>query len=297
MKKLPKHHYIPVFYLKQWAPNGRLTVFKRPHDTVVATETTPKHTGYVRGLYWLEGADPIVANRIETIVMGQIDNNAAIAHQFLLRDDVTNLSAIARTAWSRFILGLVIRSPASIRNIYLGMTTPGTDVFREMSEEFSQKFPGKHYKDLSPDMMKRAALFSISHLIQNPEIERAINAMQWSIYEPGLPELRFVTSDRPVIMNNGIGRKQGHIAIPISPTKLFLAFANKEIRQEIGAMSPWEIVGNVNTAAIRGAIEMAWDTTAFRLPLMKQHLSADAKADRNFFEVKPRRKLGKIRRI
>jgi hypothetical protein len=83
MNKLPKHHYIPVFYLKQWSgPDGRVTAFRRPHgDKVVATPKPPSHTGYVRGLYWLDGAaDPDMANRVETLIMGRIDHNAALAH-------------------------------------------------------------------------------------------------------------------------------------------------------------------------------------------------------------------------
>jgi hypothetical protein len=55
--KLPKHHYIPVFYLKQWAgPDGKVVAFRRPHgDRVVATQKPPTHTGYDRGLYWMDG--------------------------------------------------------------------------------------------------------------------------------------------------------------------------------------------------------------------------------------------------
>jgi len=189
MKNLPKHHYIPVFYLKQWADSkGRLTAFKRPHgETVIASSTTPKHTGYVRGLYWLEGATPEEANRIETIVMGQIDTHAATAHQFLLRDDIHNLPPLARIGWSRFIMGTLLRSPESVRNIYQAMTTPGTEEFEDVRDEFREAFPHLRYEELPPEVMKRAALFSLPKLIRNAEVMKVINAMQWSVYDLGLP--------------------------------------------------------------------------------------------------------------
>ena len=49
-----KHHYIPKFYLKQWAgPDGRLCEFAQRYKGVEARPTYPDGTGYVRGLYTL----------------------------------------------------------------------------------------------------------------------------------------------------------------------------------------------------------------------------------------------------
>ncbi|WP_213249875.1 DUF4238 domain-containing protein [Bradyrhizobium sp. sBnM-33] len=57
-QKLPKHHYIPVLYLKQWAKaGGRFTEFSRPpgRSVVEPRGTGPKGTGFRRGLYRLKG--------------------------------------------------------------------------------------------------------------------------------------------------------------------------------------------------------------------------------------------------
>jgi hypothetical protein len=44
-----KHHYIPKFYLKQWAVlDGKLCEFRKPYKTVVDRMTDPDGTGYVR---------------------------------------------------------------------------------------------------------------------------------------------------------------------------------------------------------------------------------------------------------
>src|SRR5258707_9476555 len=56
--KLPRHHYIPVLYLSQWADgNGRLYEVSRPNgrSEVSVRPTGPKGTGYERGLYRLAG--------------------------------------------------------------------------------------------------------------------------------------------------------------------------------------------------------------------------------------------------
>jgi len=47
---------------------------------------------------------------------------------------------------------------------------------------------------------------------------------------------RFMTSDHPVIMTNGLGREDGHFALAISPTHLFGGFyepRNYECNQRI----------------------------------------------------------------
>jgi len=141
--KLPKHHYVPVFYLKQWSKNGKVTAFRRLHDKVVATPKPPTHTGYVRGLYWLEGADPALANRIETLLMGHIDHSAAIAHQMMLNDSIDNLPRAVRLAWSRFVVGLLLRSPATVKNIYDRMSNPTAKEYRDLKRDFERDFPGK----------------------------------------------------------------------------------------------------------------------------------------------------------
>jgi hypothetical protein len=200
-----------------------------------------------------------------------------------LNDDVKGLPKIARIAWSRFLVGLLIRSPAMVRNVYNRMVTPGSKEYKELSREFRRDFPAQRYQDIAPESMKRAALLSVAKLCQNFEVEQMIDQMRWSVYDLGSPELRFFTSDRPIIMSNGLGKKHGHLAIPIGPRKLFLAFANAEIQADINSRSPWEIVENVNKAVVRNAVEVAWDRTNFRLPFVQEHLSANAKNDRNFF--------------
>jgi hypothetical protein len=47
-----KHHYIPEFYLKQWAgPDGRLCEFSRPYKRVLPRMTHPGGTGFSRGRF------------------------------------------------------------------------------------------------------------------------------------------------------------------------------------------------------------------------------------------------------
>jgi Protein of unknown function (DUF4238) len=106
--KLPKHHYILVLYLSQWAGgNGRLCEFSRPNgrSEVSVRPTGPKGTGYERGLYRLTG----VSEAVERKFMAQVDSLAKKTLDLLLGEDTPAWTVPSRSAWSRFVTGLIFR--------------------------------------------------------------------------------------------------------------------------------------------------------------------------------------------
>jgi hypothetical protein len=114
MARGQKHHYIPIFYLKQWArTDGRLCEFSRPRDSVKARFVHPTGTGYVRGLYEIDDPDPDKVNVIEELILKPHDGMAAEALQCLVRDiDFTHDRM--RQAWTQFLLSLVVRYPEAV---------------------------------------------------------------------------------------------------------------------------------------------------------------------------------------
>jgi hypothetical protein len=236
----------------------------------------------------LDGAaDPDMANRVETLIMGRIDHNAALAHQYIMRDDIQSLPPEIRLAWTRFIVGLLIRSPANIWKVYERMINPT----KNEKKQIRRILGGRRYEDISEIEMKRFALYTVARLTQNLEVEAVINAMRWRMYDIGLPELRFLTSDRPVIMTDGIGRKGGHLAVPVSPRKLFLAFADEGIERETRSRSPWDIVDTVNERVLRSAIEVAWDTDNERLRYADRRCRPDGSHQARRSWTLPHRKI------
>ena len=120
MPKEPKHHYIPIFYLQQWAgEDGRLVEFCRRYEGVAARPTFPSGTGYVRGLYRLPGSPPGEEHIIETKLMSNIDNWAAKA----LRRMMTVGSAPGKLpereglGWCQFLYSLIVRNPEHLLRI------------------------------------------------------------------------------------------------------------------------------------------------------------------------------------
>ena len=105
MSKQGRHHYIPVFYLKQWArDNGRLCEFSKPYDRVKPRRTHPDGTAYVDGLNTVEGLPPAEAQYLETVFFQIADDTAAQALKILLSPTPWNLTPKVRSGWSRFIM-------------------------------------------------------------------------------------------------------------------------------------------------------------------------------------------------
>src|SRR6185503_3009442 len=103
-----KHHYIPEFYLKQWAgPDGRLVEFRRRHfDRVKPRLTHPGGTGYVRGLYSVQGAPPHVKDILEDRFMSVADGIAAASLQIMLNENVVPTGP-EKAGWTRFMMSLL----------------------------------------------------------------------------------------------------------------------------------------------------------------------------------------------
>jgi Protein of unknown function (DUF4238) len=110
-----KHHYLPVFYLKQrGGADGRLCEYSRPYDVVKPRRVHPDGTGYVRGLYKIEGLPPETINVIETKFLKPADGLASDTLTALVRDQPFAKPGQMRASWVRFVLSLMIRYPEAI---------------------------------------------------------------------------------------------------------------------------------------------------------------------------------------
>jgi hypothetical protein len=95
-----KHHYIPVFCLKQWrGPDRRLCEYKRVVGKIVTRRTFPDGTGYERDLYRIDGLPEALAHEVESKFMHFVDTEANYALQKIIAGDPTPWDARMRSAW------------------------------------------------------------------------------------------------------------------------------------------------------------------------------------------------------
>ena len=90
MNEPRKHHYIPVFYLRQWAgADGRICEYRRVlPNRIVTRRTFPDGTGYKQDLYRIDGVPNPLSQAVEREFMRMVDTLANSALQKLVSGDV-----------------------------------------------------------------------------------------------------------------------------------------------------------------------------------------------------------------
>lgn len=249
-----KHHYIPEFLLRRWTgEDGKLERFDRPIPTkIMVRRVSPSETGFEKNLYASPG-HPLGAQWLEKRFFGDIDNRAAPVLEKLNIGAVPTLSAEERSAWSVFLRSLMHRTPA-----YLRSTLATARAYYERSVEGLRKDYADKRRDSDPASfdefrssisdqdIAHTAQRMLTDIIYNKKIGQFLNNMPAVVIE--LPDSAndFLISDDPFVRTNGIKTDRGHIAIPISPRRLFVS-ASHEVLQVIRGFTPKELATNVNT--------------------------------------------------
>ena len=115
------HHFIPVFYLKQWVSSstGKLIEYSIKHGKFIAKEVGPKATGFQSGLYSFPELPPESAEHIEDVFLRKSDNEAALALQRILAWDATPWGPDMMQAWARCVMLMLLRHPDVISEMRL----------------------------------------------------------------------------------------------------------------------------------------------------------------------------------
>jgi hypothetical protein len=80
----------------------------------------------------------------------------------------------------------------------------------------------------------QAINLQVLHRLMDSElVGNVLNRMFWGVMTRGESHYPFLTSDRPIIMSNGLKQHDAHILMPISPDRLFLAVNNLETARQI----------------------------------------------------------------
>jgi len=277
-----KHHYIPVFYSKRWAgPDGRLCEFSRPYDVVKPRRTHPDGTGFVRGLYTLPNAPPGKEHIIETHLMGSVDSWAAVAHSRMLEKgtSIGRLEARQALGWCQFLYSLIVRNPEHLKVIGQKLAEMTPEILESVRDEYdSIRGPNDpptfdEYKAKfrnKPLSVPPARV--LPNILGSRQVVRALATLKW--ITRGVPNTRFplLTSDRPVIMTNGLDRSDAHIVLPISPKMLFIAAKEQQMLHQLASMNADELVHRANEKVAEQAYTYVYGTDDSQLRFVAKRL-------------------------
>ncbi|MBE2993058.1 DUF4238 domain-containing protein [Sphingomonas sp. CFBP 13603] len=250
------HHYIPQFLLHEWTVDGKLHRFQKPTPGKIVEHRKPtRAVGFRERLYEIPEYPPETAQSIEQGFMKTLDDTAAIAHKLLLAKNFADLDQTHRSAWTRFLLSLMLRTPDNLAAYKAGFAavydTPTSDI---QAKYEAQK--GPHDPPMAEEFLKlhqpmaplTAALIQLPHVMQNKGLGQHIIKMGWSVAE--VTRGAFLISDEVLITSNGLGKDDGHIVMPISPTKVFIATNNKKTLDTIIGMGEPDLVKTANAQIV-----------------------------------------------
>jgi len=288
MSKEGKHHYIPVFYLRQWGgADGRLCEFQKPYKEVKARRVHPDGTGYVHGLNTIEGLPAEVAQYLETHFFQFADNAAACALRKLILPPPWNLTDIERSGWSRFLVSLTVRNPESMERHKAAAKALFLKALPEIAADYARRkrpTDPPTYEDYvaqrGDNPAGRTAAILIQKVIDSEFIGNHVIRMRWRVlYDPNPPFL-FLTSDRPLLITNGISKQDGQIIIPISPRHVFIATNNIETESHIVAvMSRQQMIQQVNDRVAKQSRKLVYGYDDTQLRFVSNRLGLKYTAD------------------
>jgi hypothetical protein len=284
-----KHHHLPVFYLHRWTgEDGRLCQFSRPYKEIVPKRLHPEQTGFVERLYELKGLPQDQAQKIEQFFMQPLDTSAAEALVMLENDDPRmKTDGEARSAWSLFIMSLLMRSPEDIEALKLAIADEWTRSVPELEIKYAarrgQNDPPTfqvYLAQCDSSYVERWAMTLLPKLIDHRMIGELLNKMRWIVRSFPSEAGELLTSDCPVIMSATLSEQNAYLFLPISPNRLFVAVNDIETQQRVVLRDPAEQVDAVNQYVVGGAVKFVYGHDDRILAYVQEHMG-----------TKPRKRL------
>lgn len=228
-----KNHYLPVFYQKRWARNeGTVCWYSRPHKEAKVLRRLPVRIGFEIDLYTVPGVDTAAATYLEREFFKITDDLAAKALVLIEQGKLDQLDAKYKSAWARFVISLVFRTPEEIRTFFREVAIYVAHAEREYERNWEQnRLSGDpetfaEFKAMAPpNRYGRAGIRLIQNVIDSQLIGNKLIRMHWGVIDLH-GSYSLLTCDRPIIMTNGLELPDAHIALPIGPRKIFVVAAN-----------------------------------------------------------------------
>lgn len=260
-----RHHYIPAFYLRQWATNGFLCEMRKIRGKIIVSTKAPDATGFQKDLYKIEGVTPEIAQHFERTFMQMVDTEAANAMRKIPAGRSETWSVRERDAWVRFLLSLVFRNPEAVAVVKAEMHRIWNESFQVVRNNYeSYKQPGdpdtpeEYLARTNPNSPAIAASNFLQRMMNSEAIANAMLKLRWGRVH--FPDSRWtlVTSDRPLDLPHGLGTKDSYMVLPIGPRTIFTGSNEPLSLSGLSARKQAEMVRDLNVRTVSMARQYVW---------------------------------------
>ncbi len=274
------HHFIPEFLIKEWAgSDGKVERFVRvPGGQVHARRVAPSAIGFKKDLYLnTHVSDPWRAQALETEFFGPLDNLAAKAMQTMLRGEHIS-DADMRSAWASFLMSLFHRSPKDLDAAKTEIAKMLAEKDPEIEARYRLKRKPDHpetfveyMKKADPAFADRVSTNIVPGLILNENIGGFLINCHWQVLDLSCANVTLLLSDVP-IMFTPLKKPGGHLALPIGPSRIFVASTDLSFLEELKRTSVTHIAKQANRLAVGRARHFVVSADQNQLPFIEKHL-------------------------
>ena len=213
--------------------------------------------------------------------MKQVDNYAALALQVLLDPDggPARLTDRLKVYWARFLHCLVLRNPQYLAAMEALLVQHAQGPLEEHRADYERLRTERDPPTFDEFLVKfranplnTSAARIIHRIIDSNTVIGHMCSMPWHVVRFDNSPHLLLTSDRPIIMTNGINVPNGHIAIPISPTHLFIAFNDDDGYRKVYSTPTKELIRTNNTRMAEQAHEYVYGFSDASLSFISSRL-------------------------
>jgi hypothetical protein len=271
-----KHHYIPEFYTKRWAvaDDSKVCQFTLHSMGVSPNRKAPAAIGYLEDLYAIPGAPPEISAYLEARYFRQTDQEGCLALDALLSGKLNQMSASLKIGWARFMMSLLHRTPEKI--IWYGKVWKGMHAEAAVDARAEIERNNGDLSQLADFEETFAASFVqvLQNIMDSTLIGQHLVNMRWGVIKLHQHQ-RLMTSDRPLLIMNGLQRPDAQVAIPLSPSDLFIATNKEDILQQAGEMNSKELSEQSNHHIVSQAERYVYSADDSQLRFVSKRLGRE----------------------
>jgi hypothetical protein len=260
-----RHHYVPQFLLRAWAdtmPDGKVEVFRLDLSHLPSSRLRPRYTGFENDLYAL--TLPVVAGMeqqaVEKHFLRHVDTRAFVARAKLHNAGLKALSRDERRDWVCFLMSLRLRQPDIVVGLRQDAATHLRQTLQTDPQEYDEvidaddpptleEWTEKYY----PGLIENFGLSFFHKLVTDTAIGTDIIRMKWWLWDFSRTGRELLLADRPCILTASLKNPDCVLALPISPTKAFLATRSRRVADIIRAQDPKHLAMRLNESSLSQA--------------------------------------------
>ena len=273
------HHFIPAFYLSQWAgADNKLVEYTIKNGKLLDKSVGPRATGYETDLYSFPELPPESAQYLEQEFFNYLDDTASRALDLHLGGKGSWNNELVN-AWSRFILGIHLRHPDAMPELRVAAksirekTGPAAQIeYAKIREPTDPESFDEYLATRDPLLEVKMRVNMIIKSFDSETVVSHLNQMRYRVIDVSSSLFSLLLSDRPVCISN-LKQPNGIVFLPISPTKLYVAANNNSGFAKVNAMKANKLVKNANLFVVERARRFVWSKDRSQASFIQKHMS------------------------